>query len=117
MPEPEHTFRVRTSAPADLASGRVVADAEEVSLTQEEVQEPHNQGLIERKILVPLEVKNPAPEPSEAAVKKADDLDVEISEVKGTGGTSKNQVTVDDVVAFAEARDSSDPDAHKEGGD
>lgn len=116
MPEQEnYKFRVRNSTPVDLASGRVVADTEEIELSSEEVAEPHNKRLIDSNVLVSLDEKEPAPEPTEAAIKKADELEVDLAEVKGTGGQNKNQVTVDDVVAFAESRDSSDPDS-KEGG-
>lgn len=51
-------YVVSSTHAEDLASGRVVANGEEITLKDDEIKEPHNAALIDRGVLVQSGRKN-----------------------------------------------------------
>lgn len=103
MPDNLNRYRVRNGRrPVDLASGRVVAEPEEISLTPEEEKEEHNKRLIDSGKLVFLGKGNVL-EPSDAAVALAEEHNIDLAEVEGTG--KNNRVTKEDVQSFLDAQE------------
>lgn len=83
--------------PQDLASGRLLEPGETVELTDEEARDPHNKALIDSGVLFDLgEFSEPAA--TDAALVAADDLDVNIAAVTGTGVDGR--ITKDDVERY-----------------
>lgn len=96
-------FRCTSTHAEDLADGRVVGVGEEVD--DVDMTEPHNQRLLNEGKLVEVPESN-EPTPSDAAQRKADELDVDITTVEGTG--QDGRVKVEDVEAAAAAEEGED---------
>jgi hypothetical protein len=47
-------YVVSSTHAVDLASGRVVANGEAITLKDDEVKDPHNEGLVDQGVLVEL---------------------------------------------------------------
>lgn len=94
------------TAAVSLADGTRVERGETVTVSEELGKQLVAQGWLQIKGGKPVDP--PAPKPTDAAVEKADELDVDPSKVKGTGGPKHNQVTVSDV------KDAAESDAPKE---
>lgn len=46
-----------TSVPVELASGQPVGPGEIVTLSAEDLKDPHNQALVDQELLLPIEKK------------------------------------------------------------
>lgn len=102
MTDQKFQFTVRSARhPVDLASGRMVADTDEITLNQEEVSDPYNKNLMEQGILVYSGPVDSPPEATPEAAKAAEDAGIALSDVAGTG--KDGRIKVEDVEAHLEA--------------
>lgn len=85
-----------------LEDGQIAERGKPITVSTELATKLEEQGWSEVKDGKPVD---PAPpKPTQSAIELADDLEINIGAIEGTGGPNKNQVTVEDVEAFAEAQ-------------
>lgn len=85
-----------------LEDGQIAERGKPIKVKPDLAERLCEQGWTEMKGGKPVD---PAPpKPTQSAIELAEDLDINIIAVEGTGGTKKNQVTVEDVEAYAETQ-------------
>jgi acylphosphatase len=97
------SYRCISGHVEDLADGRVVAPGEEVKLTAEQIDDPHNARLIDENKLSPIEDPGSKKLTGDALQKEAERLGIE-------GRTEMRADALREAVAEAQAKE-------QEGGD
>jgi pyruvate/2-oxoglutarate dehydrogenase complex dihydrolipoamide acyltransferase (E2) component len=96
-------FRAAGNRPVEIATGATFAPGENAPGVDPD--NPHDAAEIEAGRLVELVEPKDPPEPSEAVVKKAAELQVDLAEVAGTG--KRGAILVADVQKFHDNKEAS----------